>query len=46
MIAKILIWFYIIFVVPPLAIIMVGLAYGGIVEATKYFQNDKSSVSK
>lgn len=46
MIAKILIWFYIIFVIPPLAIIMAGLVYGGIVETAKYFQNDKSSVSK
>lgn len=46
MIAKILIWFYVIFVVPPLAITMAGLAYGGIVEAKKYFQNDKSSISK
>lgn len=46
MITKILIWLYIIFVVPPLVIIMGGLAYGGIVEATKYFQNDKSSISK
>lgn len=46
MIFKILIWFYIIFVVPVLVITMAGLAYGGFVEATKYFQNDKSSVSK
>jgi hypothetical protein len=35
MIAKILIWLYIIFVVPPLAIIMVSLAYGGAVEISK-----------
>lgn len=35
MIAKILIWFYLIFVVPPLAIIMVGLVYGGVVEISK-----------
>lgn len=46
MIAKILIWLYIIFIVPPLAIIMASLAYGGVVEAVKYFQNDKSSLSK
>jgi len=46
MIAKILIWLYIVFVVPPLAIVMAGLAYGGFVEAVKYFQNDKSSISK
>ncbi len=44
MIAKILIWLYIVFVVPPLS--MAGLAYGGFVEAVKYFQNDKSSISK
>jgi len=46
MITKIFIWLYIIFVVPPLMIIMASLAYGGVVETMKYFQNDKSSVSK
>ena len=42
MIAKILIWFYIIFVVPPLAIIMVGLAYGGAVEAIKSIKAEQA----
>ena len=37
MIGRLIIWFYIIFIVPPLAIIMCGLIYGGIVEVTKYF---------
>lgn len=45
MIAKILIWFYIIFVIPPLIIIMASLAYGGIVEISKHFKNEVS-VSK
>jgi hypothetical protein len=37
MISKILIWFYIIFVVPVVAISAAGVIYGGIVEAIKYF---------
>jgi len=41
MIAKILIWFYIIFVVPPLMIVMAGLVYGGVKETVKYFQTAK-----
>lgn len=41
MIAKILIWLYIIFVVPPLVVIMAGLVYGGIVETVKHFQSSK-----
>ncbi len=45
MIGKILIWFYIIFIVPPLAIVMAGLIYGGIIEVTKQFKNEVS-VSK
>jgi len=46
MIGKILILFYLIFIMPVLVILMAGLTYGGIVETVKYFQNDKSSISK
>ena len=42
MIAKIMIWFYIIFVVPPLAVIMAGLAYGGVAETIKLIKNEQS----
>ena len=42
MIAKILIWLYIIFVVPPLIIIMGSLAYGGVVETIKIIKAEKS----
>lgn len=41
MIVKILIWCYIIFVVPPLAIVMAGLAYGGVMETIKLVKNEK-----
>jgi hypothetical protein len=41
MIAKIMIWLYIIFVVPPLAVIMAGLAYGGVVETIKLIKNEQ-----
>jgi len=42
-IVKILIWFYIIFVVPPLVIIMAGLAYGGVVETVKIIKHEKKN---
>jgi len=42
-IVKILIWFYIIFVVPPLAIIITGLAYGGVVEFVKVVKHEKKN---
>lgn len=42
MIVKILIWFYLIFVVPPLAIVMAGLAYGGVVETVKMIKGTQS----
>ena len=45
MIAKILIWLYMIFVVPPLVIIMISLAYGGVIEISKAIKNE-SSVSR
>ena len=38
MISKILIWFYIICIVPPLAIIIGSLVYGGVVETIKIHQ--------
>jgi len=37
MMGRLIIWFYLIFIVPPLFIIMCGLIYGGFVEAIKYF---------
>jgi hypothetical protein len=41
MIAKIVIWFYIIFVLPVVIITGAGLLYGGFIEAVKYFQGHK-----
>lgn len=38
MIGKLIIWFYLIFVVPIITIIMVGLIWGGIQEGIKYYE--------
>lgn len=37
MIAKIIIWVYLILVVPPMAILLTGLIYGGVIEIAKSF---------
>lgn len=37
MIGRLLILAYMIFVVPPVLLIMCGLIYGGVMEAIKYF---------
>lgn len=41
MMTKIFIWFYIIFILPPLLIIMAGLTYGGVTETVKMIKSNQ-----
>lgn len=44
MIAKLILWMYLIIVVPVVVVTMAGLIYGGFKEAVKYFNENPSAV--
>lgn len=46
MIGKLILWFYLIFVVPVIVIVMAGLIWGGIQEGKKYYEKTYNEPSR
>lgn len=46
MITRIIIWIYLIFVLPPVTVIMLSLMYGGVVETVKRLQPQAAIVEE
>ncbi len=46
MIGKLILWFYLIFVVPVIVVVLAGLIWGGIQEGKKYYEKSHTEQSR